>query len=297
MRSLPFLAALLVAVPLLTGTAARAEDKLTIVAAENFYGDLARQIGGSNVTVTSILANPDDDPHLFETSPSTARTIADAKIIIYNGADYDPWMDKLLSASTSKDRTTIVAADLIGKKSGDNPHLWYDPATLPAIAKALSADLAKRDPANAVHYEANLKAFQTSLEAIDKEIAEVKKTYAGTEVTATEPVFGYMAEALGLKMLNYDFQVALMNDAEPSATQVAAFENSLKDGSAKILFYNSQVTDEATTRLLDIAKQNKVTVIGVTETEPAGTDDPDLVRRPDRCGPEGACSPHTMNRQ
>ena len=270
MRPIPFLAALLVAVPLLTGTAARAEDKLTIVAAENFYGDLARQIGGSNVTVTSILANPDDDPHLFETSPSTARTIADAKIIIYNGADYDPWMDKLLSASTSKDRTTIIAADLIGKKSGDNPHLWYDPATLPAIAKALSADLAKRDPANAVHYEANLKAFQISLEAIDKEIADVKKTYAGTEVTATEPVFGYMAEALGLKMLNYDFQVALMNDAEPSATQVAAFENSLKDGSAKILFYNSQVTDEATTRLLDIAKQNKVTVIGVTETEPAG---------------------------
>lgn len=270
MRPIPFLAALLVAVPLLTGTAARAEDKLTIVAAENFYGDLARQIGGSNVTVTSILANPDDDPHLFETSPSTARTIADAKIIIYNGADYDPWMDKLLSASTSKDRTTIIAADLIGKKSGDNPHLWYNPATLPAIAKTLTADLARRDPANAVHYEANLKAFQTSLEAIDKEIADVKKTYAGTEVTATEPVFGYMAEALGLKMLNYDFQVALMNDAEPSATQVAAFENSLKDGSAKILFYNSQVTDEATTRLLDIAKQNKVTVIGVTETEPAG---------------------------
>ncbi|MGX5842935.1 metal ABC transporter solute-binding protein, Zn/Mn family [Mesorhizobium sp. ArgA1] len=270
MRPIPFLAALLVAVPLLTGTAARAEDKLTIVAAENFYGDLARQIGGSSVTVTSILANPDDDPHLFETSPSTARTIADAKIVIYNGADYDPWMDKLLSASTAKDRTTIIAADLIGKKSGDNPHLWYDPATLPAIAKALSADLAKRDPANAVHYEANLKAFQTSLEAINTEIADVKKAYGGTGVTATEPVFGYMAEALGLKMLNYDFQVTLMNDAEPSATQVAAFENSLKDGSAKILFYNSQVTDEATTRLLDIAKQNKVTVIGVTETEPAG---------------------------
>jgi zinc/manganese transport system substrate-binding protein len=270
MRSVPFLAALLVAAPLLTSTIARAEDKLNIVAAENFYGDLARQIGGSNVSVTSILANPDDDPHLFETSPSTARTIADAKIIIYNGADYDPWMDKLLSASTKTDRTTIVAADLIGKKSGDNPHLWYNPATLPAVATALAADLSKRDPANAVHYEANLKKFQSSLDAIDKEIADVKKTYGGTEVTATEPVFGYMAEALGLKMLNYDFQVALMNDAEPSPTQVAAFENSLKDGSAKILFYNSQVTDEATTRLLDIAKQNKVTVIGVTETEPAG---------------------------
>ena len=270
MRSLPFLVALLVAAPLLTGTVARAEDKLNVVAAENFYGDLARQIGGSHVAVTSILSNPDDDPHLFETSPATARTIADANVIIYNGADYDPWMDKLLAASSKSDRTTIVAADLIGKKSGDNPHLWYNPATLPAVAKALAADLSKRDPANAVHYEANLAQFQASLEGIDKEIAAVKKTYAGTEVTATEPVFGYMAEALGLKMLNYDFQVTVMNDAEPSPTQVAAFENSLKDGSAKILFYNSQVTDEATTRLLDLAKQNKVTVIGVTETEPAG---------------------------
>ncbi|MBZ9797098.1 metal ABC transporter solute-binding protein, Zn/Mn family [Mesorhizobium sp. ES1-4] len=270
MRSLPFLAALLVAVPLLTGTVARAEDKLNIVAAENFYGDLAHQIGGSHVAVTSILSNPDDDPHLFETSPSTARTIADAKVIIYNGADYDPWMDKLLAASSKPDRTTIVAADLIGKKSGDNPHLWYDPATLPAVAKALAAELSKRDPANAAHYEANLKQFQASLDGINKEIAAVKKAYAGTEVTATEPVFGYMAEALGLKMLNYDFQVTVMNDAEPSPTQVAAFENSLKDGSAKILFYNSQVTDPATTRLLDLAKQNKVTVIGVTETEPAG---------------------------
>ncbi|TPM22664.1 cation ABC transporter substrate-binding protein [Mesorhizobium sp. B2-3-3] len=270
MRSFPFAAALLFVATLLAGGGAHAEDKVNIVAAENFYGDLARQIGGSHVSVTSILANPNDDPHLFETSPSTARTVADAKIIIYNGADYDPWMDKLLSASTGTQRTTIVAADLIGKKSGDNPHLWYNPVTLPAIAKELAADLSKLDPANAADYQANLAKFQSSLDAINKQINDVKAAYGGTAVTATEPVFGYMAEALGLKMLNYDFQVAVMNDTEPSATQVAAFENSLKDGSAKILFYNSQVTDEATTRLLDIAKQNKVTVIGVTETEPAG---------------------------
>jgi zinc/manganese transport system substrate-binding protein len=271
MRFAPFwAAALLVAAPLLAGGAARADDKLNVVAAENFYGDLAQQIGGSNVAVTSILNSPDDDPHLFETSPSTARTIADATVVIYNGADYDPWMDKLLSASTNPERTVIVAADLIGRKSGDNPHLWYDPATLPAIAKALAAELSKRDSANAAHYEANLKTFLSSLEAIDREIEGVKRAYGGTEVTATEPVFGYMAEALGLKMLNYDFQLALMNDTEPSPSQVAAFERSLTDGSAKILFYNSQVTDEATTRLLNIAKEHKVTVIGVTETEPAG---------------------------
>lgn len=269
MRSAPFWAALLIAAPLLAGNAASA-DKINVVAAENVYGDLAHQIGGGNVTVTSILSSPDDDPHLFETSPSTARTIADAKVVIYNGADYDPWMDKLLSVSANPERTTIVAANLIGKKSGDNPHLWYDPATLPGIAKALTAELSRRDPGNAVHYEANLKKFLSSLESIDREIDGVRKAYGGTEVTATEPVFGYMAEALGLKMLNYDFQLALMNDTEPSATQVAAFEKSLTDGSVKILFYNSQVTDEATTRLLNIAREHKVAVIGVTETEPAG---------------------------
>ncbi len=262
--------ALLAMASLFTVGTASAQDKTNVVAAENFYGDLARQIGGDHVAVTSILANPDDDPHLFETSPSTARSIAAAAIVIYNGADYDPWMDKLLSASTSKDRTTIVAAKLTGKKPGDNPHLWYDPATLPAVATALAGDLEKRDPANAATYKANLARFKDSMKAINTEIAGVKKRYDGTKVTATEPVFGYMASALGFKMLNYDFQVALMNDAEPSPSQVVAFEKSLKDGSAKILFYNSQVTDEATTRLLDIAKKNKVTVIGVTETEPAG---------------------------
>jgi zinc/manganese transport system substrate-binding protein len=266
-RSLCLVATLLAAA--LVSAPAAAGDRPSIVAAENFYGDLARQIGGDHVVVASIMANPDQDPHLFETSPSTARAVADADIVVYNGAGYDPWMDKLLSASTGA-RSVIVAADLVGRKAGDNPHLWYDPATLPAVAEALAADLARRDPANAGSYRARLASFRSSMAAIDSEIAGVRKTHRGTPVTATEPVFGYMAEAMGFKMLNDDFQVALMNDTEPSPTQVIAFEKSLRDGSAKLLFYNSQVTDEATTRLLDIARKNKVPVIGVTETEPAG---------------------------
>jgi zinc/manganese transport system substrate-binding protein len=269
MRSLVIAAVLLAAAPLLSAGNVFAADKVNVVAAENFYGDLARQIGGDHVVVTSILANPDEDPHLFETSPSTARAVADASVVIYNGAGYDPWMDKLLSAS-SANRTTIVAAALTGKAQGDNPHLWYDPATLPAVAKALAAELARRDPANAADYRANLATFTTSMQVIGKEIADVRKVHGGTKVTATEPVFGYMAQALGFKMLNERFQTAVMNDAEPTPNQVIAFEKSLKNGSAKILFYNSQVTDQATERLLRIARDNKVSVIGVTETEPAG---------------------------
>lgn len=270
MRSNLFGAALLVLASFMPGTAALAADKVKIIAAENFYGDLAAQIGGDHVEVTSILANPDDDPHLFESSPSTAKALSAAAIVVYNGADYDPWMEKLLSASTNTDRKAIVAAEVTGHKSGDNPHLWYDPATLPAVAAALAAELEKRDGANATDYKANLAKFDASFAELTKQADALKSKYQGTQVTATEPVFGYMAGALGFKMLNYDFQVATMNDTEPSPSQVAAFENSLKDGSAKILFYNSQVTDETTKRLLQIARDNKVTVVGVTETEPAG---------------------------
>jgi zinc/manganese transport system substrate-binding protein len=270
MRSFLIPAVLLAAVSFLAHGSALAADRIGVVAAENFYGDLARQIGGNHVAVTSILSNPDEDPHLFETSPSTARAVADAKIVIYNGAGYDPWMKKLVSASSDGSRMAIVAAALTGRKDGDNPHLWYDPATLPAVAKALAAELARRDPANAAGYKANLAKFTTSMEKVGNEIAAVRNTYGGMEVTATEPVFGYMADALGFKMLNGKFQTAVMNDAEPTPGQVIAFEKSLKDGSAKILFYNSQVTDQATERLLDIARANKVSVIGVTETMPAG---------------------------
>ncbi len=239
-----------------------------IVAAENFYGDVARQIGGSHVEVTSILANPDDDPHLFETSPSTAKAIEGAAIVIYNGADYDPWMDKLLSASKQADRATVVAARLVGAKSGDNPHLWYEPKTLPAVAAALAAKLEARDPDDAAEYKANLAAFAKSFASIDEEIAAIRDEYKGLTVTATEPVFGYMAKALGFTILNEPFQISVMNNAEPSASQVAGFEDSLKTGKAKVLFYNSQVTDKTTSRLKEMASAAGIPVIGVTETEP-----------------------------
>lgn len=268
MRSILLAAA---AIAALSALPADAAEPVKIVAAENFYGDLATQIGGKHITVTSILSNPDQDPHLFESSPSTARDISGAQIVLYNGADYDTWMDKLLSASSQPDRTSIVVADLTGIKSGDNPHLWYNPKILPLVAKALEAELEKRDPPSAADYKKNLATFDASFADIVKQIDDVKAKYAGTQVTATEPVFGYMAEALGLKMLNLDFQMAAMNGTEPSPSQVAAFENSLKDGSAKILFYNSQVTDDTTTRLLKLAKDSKVPVVGVTETQPSGT--------------------------
>lgn len=249
---------------------ALAEEPIPVVAAENFYAEMATAIGGDRVAVQAVMSNPDQDPHLFETSPSVARSIADARIVIYNGADYDPWAEKMVEASKGKDRMVIVVADLVGRKTGDNPHLWYDPATAPAVAKAIADRLSVIDPAHAADYAARLASFDAAVKPIGDKVAAIRGKFAGQPVTATEPVFGYMADALGLTMRNERFQLSVMNDTEPSAQDTAAFEQDLKGRKVKALFYNSQVTDPQTDRLLAIAHQAGVPVVGVTETQPAG---------------------------
>ncbi len=192
-------------------------DPVKVVAAENFYGDIARQIGGANVAVTSILSNPDDDPHLFEASPSTAKALSDAKIVIANGVDYDPWMEKLLSGHNAPGRKEIVVGKLVGRKPGDNPHLWYDPTYMKAAGKALVADLIAVDPAHKADYEQGYTKFVDTLKPLDDKIATMRKSYAGQPVTASEPVFGYQAKLIGLDVRNEKYALAIMNNAEPTS--------------------------------------------------------------------------------
>jgi zinc/manganese transport system substrate-binding protein len=263
--------ALLLALGVLLGLApAQAAAPIKVVAAENFYGGVAQQIGGAGVEVISVMSNPDQDPHLFETSPAVLRQLAAAQLVIYNGADYDPWMAKLLRATPKPDRAEIVAADLVHKTSGDNPHLWYDPATMPAVASAIAAALAKADPAHAADYQARLAGFLSSLKPIDDRVAAIRKKFGGAPVTASEPVFGYMAGALGLAMRNERFQLSIMNDTEPAAHDVAAFERDLKEHRVRAMFYNKQASDKIVQHLVDIARVAKVPVVGVTELVPAG---------------------------
>jgi zinc/manganese transport system substrate-binding protein len=247
-----------------------ADGKIDVVAAENFYGSVAQEIGGDRVSVTSILNNPDQDPHLFEVSPAIIRQIAAARVVIYNGADYDPWIEKLLKVTAKPGRVAIVAADLMNKKAGDNPHLWYDPATMPAVASALAAALAAADPAHKDDYAARLRTFLASLAPLNDKIAAIRGKYAGTPVTASEPVFGPMADALALKMANERFQLAIMNDTEPSARDFAAFERDLKTHKVRVLFYNKQASNKMVQHLVDLARAANVPVVGVTEIAPSG---------------------------
>ncbi|WP_019936556.1 metal ABC transporter solute-binding protein, Zn/Mn family [Bordetella sp. FB-8] len=243
---------------------------VAIVAAENFYGDLAQQIGGRDVTVTSILQSPDQDPHLFEASPSTARSIATAQIVVQSGIGYDDWMAKLAQASRAGAPKLLVVAPLAARRDGDNPHIWYDPQTMLTYAAVLTERLAAADPAHAADFRKRLAGFQASMHPVLEKIAALRTQYSGTPVTATEPVFGYLMDAVGLRNRNAAFQVAVMNDTEPSASDLAAFEQSLQTRAVKLLVYNSQATDPLADRMKTVAQHSGVSVLAVTETEPQG---------------------------
>jgi len=251
-------------------TAPAQDSKINLVAAENFYGDIARQIAGDRANILSIISNPDQDPHLFETTPSAVRDIAAARIVIVNGANYDAWMERLLKASPQPGRTVVSVADLLGKKAGDNPHLWYAPDAAPAVATAISEALSTADPSHSADYANRLKAFIESLEPMRQKMAAIRAKYAGVPITATEPVFGYMANALKLEMRNTHFQLAIMNDTEPSANDVAAFERDLKQRKVRVLLYNKQASDKVVQRFVDLARTLNIPVVGVTETAPPG---------------------------
>jgi len=243
---------------------------VTIVAAENIYGDVAAQIGGAHAAVTSLISNPSQDPHLFEATPSAVRAIADARIVILNGADYDPWMEKLIKSAPNPQRGVVSAAAIMGRKPGDNPHLWYDPATLPRVAEAIAAVLTAADPAHAADYAANLATLTASFKRIDARVAALGARYKGVPVTATEPVFGPMAQAIGLTMRNERFQLAMMNGTEPTAHDLAEIERDLKEKRVKALIYNAQVSELMSTRLRALAAASHIPVVPVTETLPAG---------------------------
>lgn len=254
---------------LISGMPALAAQPIAIVAAENFYGEAAAFIGGDRVVVSSVIVQQGTDPHDYEPTPSVATSVADAGLVILNGADYDPWMDRLVQASANESRKVIDVAALVGHKPGDNPHVWYDPRAMPALANSLAKTLTALDPAGKSGYEQRRDEFLAAVAPIQTRVDQLRALFSGTPVAATEPVFGYMAEALGLKMQDDAFQHAVMNDTEPSASAVVGIETDVKERRVKVLFYNSQVEDPMTQHLSELAKVAGVPIVGVTETRPA----------------------------
>jgi zinc/manganese transport system substrate-binding protein len=249
---------------------ASASGKIVAIGAENEYADVIGQIGGKYVQASAIMSNPNTDPHTFEASPSVAREVSAAQLVVQNGVGYDSFMNTIESAAPSGGRQVIDVQQLLGlPDSTPNPHLWYNPATMPKVADAIAADLATIQPAHAAYFKANAKTFITSLGPWNNAVAAFKKAYAGVPVATTEPVADYMLEAAGADNLTpWTFQADIMNGVDPSPQVLAAQKELFTDHKVKVFLYNQQVTDPLTQSLITLADQNGIPVVGVYETMP-----------------------------
>jgi zinc/manganese transport system substrate-binding protein len=242
---------------------------IPVLGTENFYADLLAQIGGSRVTAASILSDPSADPHEYEASPTTAKLVADSKLVILNGIGYDDFMEKLLGASTKPDRVVINVQDVLGVKDDVNVHVWYDPATMPKVADAATAALAKLDPQNAAYFAEQKLKYLAALKPLNDKVASLKAKYAGAPVAFTENVAGYLTDAIGLKVLTPpEFMEAIESGTDPAPADVAAERDLLTGRKVKALLYNSQVTSPLTQQIRMLAEQSNVPVVAVAETIP-----------------------------
>ncbi len=244
--------------------------QVVAVGAENEYANVIGQIGGRYVRVTAIESNPNTDPHTFEASPSVAQEVASAQLVVQNGIGYDTYMNKIEAASPSSTRKVIDVQNLLGlPDSTPNPHLWYSPATMPAVAKAVTSDLSGMQPAHAAYFTANLRRFDASLQPWYQAIARFKASYPGTPVAVTEPVGDYLLQAIGARILTpFTFQADIMNGVDPSPQDVSLEDGLFSDHRVKVFVYNQQVTDSLTQSFLSQARKDGIPVVGVYETMP-----------------------------
>ena len=246
---------------------------IAVVAAENFWGSLAEQLGGSHVKVTSIINNPDADPHDYEATAADGRAIAAAKLAIVNGVGYDAWATKLADANPSSNRTTLTVGDLVGAKDGDNPHRWYNPDNVKAVMDQITADYKKIDPADASFFDSQQSTvINTNLKAYFDTITQIKASYAGTPVGASESIFAMLSPALGLNLLTPPaFLTAISEGTDPTAADKATIDAQIKGKQIKVYVYNSQNATPDVQAQVDAAKAAGIPVTTITETlTPAG---------------------------
>jgi zinc/manganese transport system substrate-binding protein len=240
------------------------------IGTENEYANVLSQIGGKYVSVSSILNNPNTDPHTFEASPQVAQEVSAARLVVQNGVGYDPWMNRIESASPSPGRHVIVVQNLLGLPTDTpNPHLWYSPSTMTVTAKAMATQLGEIQPSHKAYFLANLAAFDHSLRPWFSAIAAFKAKYAGTAVATTEPVADYLLTAMGLDNLTpFAFQADIMNGVDPAPQDVSLEDGFFTKHQVRVFCYNQQVVDPLTTSIRQTAERAGVPVVGVYETMP-----------------------------
>jgi len=254
-------------------SASGSSGRIKVVAAENFWGSIAKQLGGDRADVTSIITNPDTDPHDYDASAGDARTVASAKYVIVNGIGYDGWASKLLGANPVKGRVVLTVGDLVGVKAGGNPHRWYSPSDVHQVIEQIVTDYKRLDPADATYFDARQSPFETAtLARYDGLIATIQQRYAGTPVGASESIFTPMAAALKLDLLTPEsFLDAIAEGSDPTAQDKATCDNQIKTHAIKVYVFNSQNSTPDVQAQVNEAKAAGIPVTSVTETlAPAG---------------------------
>ena len=250
------------------GSAAQNSGELKVIAGENFWGSIAAQLGGNDVSVTSIVTNPSVDPHEYESSAADARAFATADYVILNGAGYDDWGQKLLAANPSSTRHVLVIADMLHKKAGDNPHFWYNPAWVVEAAKRISADYQAIRPAHAGLFTSRRDEFLLhTLAPYQEVIDQIRASDRGMPVGSTESIFVYMAQALGLSLTSPpEFMEAISEGDDPPAQSVGTFQRLIEQRQIKVLIVNTQTVTPITDNLKQLATRNGIPVVGISET-------------------------------
>jgi zinc/manganese transport system substrate-binding protein len=242
-----------------------------VVAAENFWGNITSQLGGRDVQVTSLITNPNADPHLFETDAADAATLAQAQVVIENGAGYDTWMRSLLSADGGSPRVVTAATVLHVTGSDPNPHLWYDIPRVPTVAAAIASALEKAAPQDTATFKANLATFDASLAPLTATLASIKAHFHNVPVAYTERVPGYALAVAGLHVVTPPgFARAVEDGTDPGPADTLAMQRLLDDRDINVLLYNVQTVTPVTTQIRALARQHHIPVVGVSETMPAG---------------------------
>jgi len=240
---------------------------LNIVAGENFWGSIVSQLAGKAGNVTSIVTDPNADPHDYESSSDDARAFAGADYVVLNGAGYDTWADKLLSGNPNGKRKVFTIADLLGKKEGDNPHFWYGPDYVSMVIDHVEADLKSLDPADSSTFDAQRRALDAALTPYRSRLAVIKSKFGGTPVASTESIFVYLAQYLGLNLISPpEFMKAVAEGNDPPAPSVAAFQDQITKKQANVLVYNEQTSTAVTTNIKKLAADADIPIVGVTET-------------------------------
>jgi zinc/manganese transport system substrate-binding protein len=247
---------------------ALASGSIRVVTGENFWGSIASQLGGSRVNVTSIVTDPNADPHEYQASVATARAVATSQYVILNGAGYDTWAQQLLQANPVAGRKVFTVADLLGKREGDNPHFWYNPRYVREVVAQITKDYQALDPADAGYFSRQESQFlNVALKPYFDRIASIKAHFAGQKVGATESIFVYIAGALGLNLITPPaFMDAVAEGNDPPAASVAQFSEQVQQKQITVLVYNVQTSTDVTNSIKLLATQADIPVVGVSET-------------------------------